>query len=117
MRWTSFSFTMSRQIIRGCPGRGVPSLPNAQYVAYDDFSMLKPFLRTTDFIFVDNRGMGVSNPTKCNVAPSTDMPAYFAQIRPSKIISKCYANYSKVTTSAPTTPTTRSSQPAARRIT
>jgi hypothetical protein len=112
-----FVHDLSRQIIRGCPGRVVPSLPNAQYVACGDSSMLKTFLRTTDFIFVDNRGMGVSNPTKCNVAPSTDMPAYFAQIWPSKIISKCYADYSKATTSAPTTATTRSSQPAARRVT
>jgi pimeloyl-ACP methyl ester carboxylesterase len=76
-------------------GPGVPSMPDAPFMADGDFPMIKPFLRTTDVIFVDNRGMGVSNPTKCDIAPSTDMPAYYAQIWPTKILSKCYATYSK----------------------
>jgi pimeloyl-ACP methyl ester carboxylesterase len=76
-------------------GPGVPSLPDAPYVADGDFPVLRPFLDTTDVIFVDNRGMGVSNPTKCNIAPYSNMPAYYAQIWPSRIITNCYADYSK----------------------
>jgi len=76
-------------------GPGVPTLPDASFVADGDDLVLKAFLHSYDLIFVDNRGMGVSNPTKCNIAPYGDMGAYFLQIWPDSILSDCYKRYAK----------------------
>lgn len=76
-------------------GPGVPALPDAPFMAEGDDPVLKAFQRNYDIIFVDSRGMGVSNPTKCNIAPYGDMSAYFLQIWPDGILSRCYKRYAK----------------------
>jgi len=76
-------------------GPGVPTLPDAPFMADGDDPVLKAFLHSYDIIFVDNRGMGVSNPTKCNIAPYSNMAAYFLQIWPDGILSRCYKRYAK----------------------
>ncbi|MGC2407275.1 MAG: alpha/beta hydrolase [Candidatus Cybelea sp.] len=76
-------------------GPGIPALPNAPFIADGDDPVLKAFAGTYDIIFVDNRGMGVSNPTRCNIAPYGNMAAYFLQIWPGGILSSCYKRYAK----------------------
>lgn len=76
-------------------GPGVPALPDAPFIADGDDPVLKAFQPSYDIIFVDNRGMGVSNPTKCNISPYDNMAAYFLQIWPDGILSSCYKRYAK----------------------
>ncbi len=76
-------------------GPGVPTLPDAPFMADGDDPVLNAFLHSYDIVFVDNRGMGVSNPTNCNIAPYSDMAAYFLQIWPDDILSSCYKRYAK----------------------
>jgi pimeloyl-ACP methyl ester carboxylesterase len=42
-----------------------------------------------DFIFVDNRGMGKSNPFKCDFAPPGNPAAYFGQLYPNDLVATC----------------------------
>lgn len=74
-------------------GPGVGAVPDAAPVADLGDPVLATFQDRYDVLFVDNRGMGTSNPTGCNIAPYTDMPAYFQQIWPSKILAGCYRRY------------------------
>lgn len=76
-------------------GPGVPALPDAPFIADGDDPVLKAFQHSYDIIFVDDRGMGVSNPTKCNISPYGNMAAYFRQIWPDGILSNCYKRYAK----------------------
>lgn len=75
-------------------GPGVPALPDAPNIADGDDPVLAAFRSDYDVIFVDNRGMGSSNPTRCDISPYPDMPAYFLQIWPDEILSACYRRYS-----------------------
>lgn len=79
-------------LIEGGPGLG--AVADAAAIADAQDPVLAPFKNDYDVVFVDNRGMGSSNPTRCNIAPYGDMPAYFLQIWPSSILSACYRRYS-----------------------
>jgi pimeloyl-ACP methyl ester carboxylesterase len=74
-------------------GPGVAAVPDAPFVADGDDPVLAPFRDTYDMLFVDNRGMGTSNPTGCNISPYSDIAAYFLQIWPTQILSGCYKRY------------------------
>ena len=79
--------------IEGGPGQ--PTVVDAAWIADDHDLVLKAFRKNYDVVFVDNRGMGVSNPTHCNISPYSDMPAYFLQIWSDGIISGCYHRYAR----------------------
>ncbi len=79
--------------IEGGPGQ--PTVVDAAWIADDHDLVLKAFRKNYDVVFVDNRGMGVSNPTHCNISPYSDMPAYFLQIWSDGIISGCYYRYAR----------------------
>jgi pimeloyl-ACP methyl ester carboxylesterase len=74
-------------------GPGEPTVPDAGPIADGDDPVLAKFTDKYDILLVDNRGMGSSNPTNCNIAPYGDMAAYFLQIWPNKILSACYHRY------------------------
>jgi pimeloyl-ACP methyl ester carboxylesterase len=74
-------------------GPGQPAVPNAPSIADGDDPVLAAFKDGYDILFVDNRGMGTSNPTKCNISPYSNMPAYFLKIWPDKILKACYERY------------------------
>ncbi len=42
-----------------------------------------------DILFVDSRGMGDSNPFRCDFAPASDPRAYFRQLWPDRLVSAC----------------------------
>ncbi len=44
-----------------------------------------------DILFVDDRGMGQSNPFNCDFAPAGDPSSYFRQLWPPKLVSACLA--------------------------
>ncbi|MBC5824078.1 MAG: alpha/beta hydrolase [Candidatus Eremiobacteraeota bacterium] len=46
-----------------------------------------------DILFVDNRGMGGSNPSRCDFAPAADPVAYFSQLWPDKLVTTCRDKY------------------------
>ncbi|HTU81314.1 MAG TPA: alpha/beta hydrolase [Candidatus Acidoferrales bacterium] len=75
-------------------GPGVAAVPDAPYIADGDDPVLAAVKANRDIFFVDARGMGTSNPTKCNISPYGNMPAYFLQIWPDAILSACYLRYS-----------------------
>ncbi len=74
-------------------GPGVAAVPDAPWVADGGDPVLAAFKNEYDIVFVDNRGMGTSNPTRCNISPYSDMAAYFLQIWPDKILKTCYRRY------------------------
>jgi len=47
-----------------------------------------------DILFLDNRGMGHSNPFPCDFAPRTDPSAYFLQLWPDALVAGCRATSS-----------------------
>lgn len=74
-------------------GPGVAAVPDAPYIGDGVDPVLAPFRDDYNVLFVDNRGMGKSNPTRCNISPYSDMAAYFLQIWPTKILAACYKRY------------------------
>jgi pimeloyl-ACP methyl ester carboxylesterase len=70
-------------------GPGESAVSDADYIA-DGYDKVVAALRDRyDVLFVDNRGMGGSNPSNCDIAPRSDPAAYFSQIWPDKIIAAC----------------------------
>jgi pimeloyl-ACP methyl ester carboxylesterase len=74
--------------IEGGPGQA--AVPDAPDIADGQDPMTASFRDRYDIVFVDNRGMGASNPTNCNIAPYGDMSSYFSQIWPDEILRSCY---------------------------
>jgi pimeloyl-ACP methyl ester carboxylesterase len=79
--------------IEGGPGQ--PTVIEAPWIADGGDPVLNALRKNHDIVFVDNRGMGVSNPTACNISPYANMPAYFIQIWNDGILSKCYRRYAQ----------------------
>ncbi len=42
-----------------------------------------------DFLFVDDRGMGKSNPFACDFTPAGNPASYFRELFPNKLVAKC----------------------------
>ena len=78
-------------------GPGIGAVQDAAWVADGNDPVLAAFKDDYDLVFVDNRGMGSSNPTNCNIAPYSDMASYFLQIWPDNILSACYRRYTATT--------------------
>lgn len=47
---------------------------------------------TYDFVFMDDRGMGTSNPFPCSFAPPNDPASYFRYLYPPKLVAACRAH-------------------------
>lgn len=74
--------------IAGGPGESITQY--ADDVADGNFMKSTIPLRDTyDILFVDDRGVGKSNPFKCNFAPANDPAAYFREIYPERIVKDC----------------------------
>ena len=71
-------------------GPGESATPFASAVADGVFEKGVSTLRDRyDVLFVDNRGMGRSNPFACIFTPPKDPASYFRQLWPDKLVSAC----------------------------
>lgn len=76
--------------IAGGPGEAATEM--APYVVSGDFGHARMALHDTyDFIFMDDRGMGTSNPFPCNFAPPGDPASYFRYLFPPQLVASCRA--------------------------
>ena len=74
--------------LAGGPGQSAAAF--AQPVADQRFAKALSILRSDhDLLFVDNRGMGESNPFSCDFTPTADPSAYFLQLWPDKLVAQC----------------------------
>lgn len=74
--------------IAGGPGQGVTEF--AAPIIDGDFGASRIALHNTyDFIFMDDRGMGKSNPFPCNFASRNDPASYFRYIYPPALVADC----------------------------
>lgn len=77
-------------IIAGGPGQA--STEFAPYILATPSSSAYVTLHDTyDFIFMDDRGMGTSNPFPCNFAPPGDPASYFRYLFPPQLVAQCRA--------------------------
>jgi len=77
-------------------GPGESAVAEAPTIADGGFAKAVHALRDRyDVVFVDNRGMGASNPSHCDIAPRNDPAAYFAQLFPDAIVRACRQTYGK----------------------
>jgi len=75
-------------MIAGGPGESAVGF--APLIADGVFEKELRSLRDTyDVLFVDNRGMGASNPSKCNFTPAADPASYFRQLWPDGSVAAC----------------------------
>ena len=71
-------------------GPGESAVPFAGLIADGQFGKALFTLRSSyDILFVDDRGMGGSNPSKCNFAPHTHRAAYFLKLWPDDLLNSC----------------------------
>ena len=70
-------------------GPGESSVDDAPIIADGGDKVVAALRDRYNVLFVDNRGMGQSNPSNCDIAPRNDPAAYFLQIWPDKIIKAC----------------------------
>jgi len=78
-------------------GPGESSVQFAPDIADGNFEKGLTTLRDSyDIVFVDERGMGDSNPSRCDAVPRGDPAAYFGQIFPAKLYAACRQRYSAV---------------------
>lgn len=76
--------------IAGGPGEAVTRF--APFFLGGDAGKTAPALHQTyDFIFMDDRGMGSSNPLPCNFAPLNDPATYFRYLFPPQLVAQCRA--------------------------
>lgn len=76
--------------IAGGPGQGVTEF--AAPIIDGGFGASRIALHDTyDFLFMDDRGMGKSNPFPCNFTPPNDPGAYFRYIYPRALVAACRA--------------------------
>lgn len=74
--------------LAGGPGQSSTSF--AAMVADQQFGRALSDLRTHySLLFVDNRGMGKSNPFPCDFAPASDPSTYFLQLWPDALVAAC----------------------------
>lgn len=79
-----------RAIAEIAGGPGEASTDMAEPIADGFFGASHAQLRDTyDYIFMDDRGMGKSNPFPCNFAPPNDPGAYFRYLYPPSLVSAC----------------------------
>jgi pimeloyl-ACP methyl ester carboxylesterase len=77
-------------------GPGESAVADAPQIADGAFEKAVHALRERyDVVFVDNRGMGASNPSHCDIAPRSDPAAYFTQLFPDAIVHACRLAYAK----------------------
>jgi pimeloyl-ACP methyl ester carboxylesterase len=82
-------------LVAGGPGESATAF--APYVADGTFLKALSFLRDQfDILFVDNRGMGRSNPSNCDFAPLSDPSSYFRQLFPDELVSACRKRYAAI---------------------
>jgi pimeloyl-ACP methyl ester carboxylesterase len=75
-------------VIAGGPGES--ATPFAEYILDGYFGKDLVALRDRyDLLFVDDRGMGGSNPFSCDFAPVGDPKAYFLDLWPEQLLSGC----------------------------
>ncbi|MFN2448815.1 MAG: alpha/beta fold hydrolase [Candidatus Baltobacteraceae bacterium] len=75
-------------------GPGASAVMDAPFVADGLFEKeIRALHGAYDMLFVDSRGMGRSNATHCDVAPSSDPASYFAQLWPDKLLAACHTAY------------------------
>jgi pimeloyl-ACP methyl ester carboxylesterase len=85
-----------RAIAEIAGGPGESSVGFAPYIADNLFEKPLSSLRENyDILFVDNRGMGGSNPSKCDFAPLADPASYFRQLWPDNLVAACRKKYSE----------------------
>lgn len=74
--------------LAGGPGQSATGF--AESVADGQFAKALSALRADyNILFVDNRGMGSSNPFKCDFTPVSDPSVYFLQLWPDTLVSAC----------------------------
>lgn len=72
-------------------GPGEASTDMAQPIIDGLFGPAQSKLHDTyDYVFMDDRGMGKSNPFPCNFVPANDPAAYFRYLYPPALVSQCY---------------------------
>ncbi len=77
-------------LIAGGPGQS--AVAAAPFIADGKFAKELSVLRDDyDLLFVDNRGMGGSNPFACDLAPRAHPGDYFRQLWPDALLSACRA--------------------------
>jgi pimeloyl-ACP methyl ester carboxylesterase len=77
-------------VIAGGPGES--ATPFAGYILDGYFGKELMALRDRyDLLFVDDRGMGASNPFSCDFAPAGDPKSYFLKLWPDQLLSGCRA--------------------------
>lgn len=82
-------------LLAGGPGESATAF--APPIADDLFLKSVSSLRDNfDILFVDNRGMGNSNPSNCDFAPLSDPRSYFLRLWPEKILLACRQQYAAV---------------------
>ncbi len=76
-------------LIAGGPGQSVREFaePVADRQFFTDLGQLND---TYDIIFMDDRGMGDSNPLQCDLTPQSDPKVYFASDIPEKQVRVCH---------------------------
>ncbi len=71
-------------------GPGQSAVAFAQPVADRQFAKALSALRSDyDLLFVDNRGMGRSNPFSCDFTPPSDQRGFFLQLWPDTLVAQC----------------------------
>lgn len=73
--------------IEGGPGES--AVDDASWVADGGNKVISALRDEYNVLLVDNRGMGGSNASKCNIAPRNDPGPYFLQIWPDTIVGAC----------------------------
>jgi len=74
--------------IAGGPGQAVTEF--AAPIIDGNFGASRVALHDTyDFLFMDDRGMGTSNPFPCNFTPVNDPASYFRYIYPPALVADC----------------------------
>jgi pimeloyl-ACP methyl ester carboxylesterase len=77
-------------VIAGGPGES--ATPFAEYIMDGYFGKELVALRDRyDLLFVDDRGVGNSNPFSCDFAPAGDPKTYFLKLWPEQLLSACRA--------------------------
>ncbi len=77
--------------IAGGPGEAATDYP--AFILDGDFGEARLSLHERyDFVFVDNRGMGTSNPLPCDITPPSSPKIYFRSLFPDAIIAGCRAS-------------------------
>ncbi|HZZ64204.1 MAG TPA: alpha/beta fold hydrolase [Candidatus Baltobacteraceae bacterium] len=81
-------------VIAGGPGESAvqfaPAIADGLF-----FKPLRALRSTYDILFVDQRGMGGSNPSGCDFAPAARPALYFAKLFPDILVRECRRQYTK----------------------